>query len=149
MIDQNEVVALENGCIGAHIVRHMCFQDQHRGVDMIVECCNTTMCNMNLDGYLRKIRDQLDTSNSDPRRPENSNVLMIIIGAAGTLIIVCIVFGIYKTFRSRMFKKLMGYEKETFLPLSEKEPHPHQYLIDDISLSNTSGAGRTQFVQVS
>ena len=72
---------------------------------------------------------------------------MVIIGAAGTLVLVIIFFGIYKTFRSRTFKKLLGTEKDPYVAVA-KEPQYTNHILDEISLSNTSGAGRTQFVQV-
>ena len=81
--------------------------------------------------------------------PENSNVLMVIIGAAATLVIVCIVFGTYRILKSDMFKKLLGYEKDPYLALTkETQQYNNHNILDEVSLSNTSGAGRTQFVQV-
>ena len=72
---------------------------------------------------------------------------MLIIGAAGTLLFVILAFGIYKTFSSRTIKKLLGYEKDPYVTVA-KEPQYTNHILDEISLSNTSGAGRTQFVQV-
>jgi len=150
VVDDNEIVRHEKGCIGAHIVRHMCALD-HRTDDLIVECCNTTLCNRDMDSFLKRVEKEINDGIIQPPPQGNSNILMVIIGAAGTLVLVIIVFGIYKTFKSRTFKKLLGTEKDPYVALP-KEPHVqythHNHIgLDEISLSNTSGAGRTQFVQ--
>ena len=44
-------------------------------------------------------------------------------------------------------KKILGYEKDPYVAVA-KEPQYTNHILDEISLSNTSGAGRTQFVQV-
>ena len=72
---------------------------------------------------------------------------MLIIGAAGTLVIVIVIFGIYKTLKSRTIKKLLGTEKDPYITIA-KEPQYDNHILDEISLGNASGAGRTQFVQV-
>ena len=74
---------------------------------------------------------------------------MVAIGAVATLVIVCIVFATYRTIKSDMFKKLLGQEKDPYLALSkETQQYNNHNILDEVSLSNTSGAGRTQFVQV-
>merc|ERR1740124_783273 len=120
--------------------------DRHQADDMIVECCNTTLCNRDMDSFLKRVDKEINIGYGEPPPPGNSNILMVIIGAAGTLVLVIIFFGIYKTFRSRMFKKLLGYEKDPYVAVA-KEPQYTNHILDEISLSNTSGAGRTQFVQ--
>ena len=73
---------------------------------------------------------------------------MVVVGAVGALSLVFLAFVIYKLLKSRFFKKLLGQDyKEPYVAVS-KEPAYHNHLVDEISLSNTSGAGRTQFVQV-
>lgn len=146
-VDQNQIYDHARGCIGAHIVRHMCFAGQHNGRGIIVECCNSTLCNRDVDSFMKRIDNSL-LKYRDPHStgPESNGLLMLVIGVVGTLFIVAIVVVFYKAFRSRRFQKLLGYEKETFLPIT-KEPQYTNHLIEEISLSNTSGAGRTQFVQ--
>ena len=197
----------EKGCIGAHIMRHVCFLDRHQDENMLVECCNTTLCNRDTDSFLKRVDKEINVGYDEPlgkyygilhslnfrynsadshqnklnlrllkfqvenmllfetyhfdfkrflvlsniiqliSAPANSNVLMVIIGAAGTLVLVIFSFGIYKFFRSRMMKKILGYEKDPYVAVA-KEPQYTNHILDEISLSNTSGAGRTQFVQV-
>lgn len=145
--DGKTIVYFEKGCIGAHIVRHMCFQSRHEGHDMIVECCNTTLCNDDIDSFVKRINNEFQSSDYSGN-PENSNVLMVAIGAVATLVIVCIVFATYRTIKSDMFKKLLGQEKDPYLALSkETQQYNNHNILDEVSLSNTSGAGRTQFVQ--
>nr|AEP16399.1 TGF-beta type I receptor [Mnemiopsis leidyi] len=146
LVEENKILSHENGCIGAHIVRHMCFSDGHQTNDMIVRCCNTTLCNKDMDSFLKRVEKEINVGYTAPPSPENSNILMLIIGAAGTLLFVILAFGIYKTFSSRTIKKLLGYEKDPYVTVA-KEPQYTNHILDEISLSNTSGAGRTQFVQ--
>lgn len=145
-IENNKILSNEKGCIGAHIMRHVCFLDRHQDENMLVECCNTTLCNRDTDSFLKRVDKEINVGYDEPLAPANSNVLMVIIGAAGTLVLVIFSFGIYKFFRSRMMKKILGYEKDPYVAVA-KEPQYTNHILDEISLSNTSGAGRTQFVQ--
>jgi hypothetical protein len=67
VVDDNEIVRHEKGCIGAHIVRHMCALD-HRTDDLIVECCNTTLCNRDMDSFLKRVEKEINDGIIQPPR---------------------------------------------------------------------------------
>ena len=86
MTEDQRVISSDHGCIGAHIVTHMCYNARHRGsggsgVEVVIDCCNTTLCNQDMNGFVKRIEEDLSIY-----RPDNGKWQLVAVFKSGMLI---------------------------------------------------------------
>eukprot|EP00116_Pleurobrachia_bachei_P003167 sb/3463429/ len=142
-----QISKYEEGCIGAEVLFHLCQGKLHVGHEVIIQCCNKTMCNTNQTSFLKIVNNKINNN----RQATNNGIWWLVVGALSMLGVVMLGGALYRAFKCRRFRKAMGI-KDPYITLEQKElpvypTDPHPQYFSDMSLSNTSGAGRTQFVQ--
>jgi len=146
IIEESQLIFTEAGCIGAHIMINMCGNRVQQGHSTFIQCCNTTMCNEDLLMFERKVTKDLNLLESNANNAWDFK--MVLIGAVGAMCIMVLGGLLYKFCGARLLKRLgLNDDKHVLFTEIKEKGHVHDNLMPDVSLSNTSGAGRTQFVQ--